>query len=203
MEFHEAVKDECVKLMSEGKRVIVTGDINIAHQEIDIFNPVKFSGQSGFLKTERDWVTRFLSSGFTDAFRKLYPQERSYSFWDTRTNCLPQDKGWRIDAFYVSNNFQDKIRDSKILKSAISSSDHCPITLEIDVEVPEPFSKPVIDAGLWTPVSSSATLKASISSTSTISASNGSATKATLKRKPEESDATNKKSKNEGKVEEE
>jgi len=112
-------------------QLIIVGDYNIAHQEIDIHNPKGNKKSSGFLPEERQWMTDFLGSGFTDTFRHLNPESQEYSWWSYRFNCRAQNKGWRIDYQCVTDNLQENIRKSYQLTDVIHS-DHCPVLLEMN-----------------------------------------------------------------------
>ena len=114
------------------KPVIYTGDLNVAHNEIDIKNPQANIHNAGFTKEEREKFTILLSNGYIDTFRKLYPQEVKYSWWSYRFNARANNAGWRIDYFLVSEDIFSKVKDSKI-HNDIYGSDHCPIELDIDL----------------------------------------------------------------------
>jgi exodeoxyribonuclease-3 len=111
-------------------RIIICGDLNIAHCEIDIHNPVSNKNSSGFLPDERAWFTRFLLSGFTDAFRSLHTVPHRYSWWTYRMGARSRNLGWRIDYFLVSEPLSNKIKESQILDGVVHS-DHCPVTLTL------------------------------------------------------------------------
>ena len=121
-----------VALKKERPNLIVVGDYNIAHQEMDIHNPKGNQKTSGFLPEERTWMTRWLESGFVDAFRTVHPDLVEYSWWSTRFNSRGQNKGWRIDYQSVSNSLKDKIQDARQLMDVVHS-DHCPVVLEIEI----------------------------------------------------------------------
>jgi len=110
--------------------LIICGDYNICHEEIDIHNP-KMKGVSGFLPIERDWISTFISSGFVDAFRFLHQNKQEFSWWSYRANARANNKGWRIDYTMVSENMASRITKSAIIPEA-KHSDHCPILLEIE-----------------------------------------------------------------------
>lgn len=114
------------------KPVIYTGDLNVAHNEIDIKNPQANIHNAGFTKEEREKFTTLLSNGYIDTFRKLYPREVKYSWWSYRFNARANNAGWRIDYFLVSEDIFSKVKDSKI-HNDIYGSDHCPIELDIDL----------------------------------------------------------------------
>lgn len=113
------------------KPVIVCGDINVAHQEIDIKNPKANRRNAGFTDEEREKLNLLLQAGFTDSFRHLYPDKRdAYTWWSYMMNARARNIGWRIDYFLVSERLRDSIRDSFIYPD-ILGSDHCPVGLEI------------------------------------------------------------------------
>lgn len=114
------------------KPVIVCGDMNVAHEEIDLKNPKTNRRNAGFTDEERQKFTQLLSSGFTDTFRHLYPEQITYSWWSYRFRAREKNAGWRIDYFVTSNRLNEHINDAKI-HTEIFGSDHCPVELDIDV----------------------------------------------------------------------
>jgi exodeoxyribonuclease-3 len=108
--------------------LIIAGDYNICHQAIDIHDPAGNAQSSGFLPEEREWFSRFLSSGFEDPFRKLHPERVGYSWWSYRQGARARNKGWRIDYQCISSSLERKISACEIHPEAIHS-DHCPISL--------------------------------------------------------------------------
>lgn len=127
-DFFNWVKD----LKKQRPQLIIVGDYNIAHTEIDIHNPVSNKKSSGFLPEERAWMTKWFESGFTDAYRHLNPEKIEYSWWSYRANARANNKGWRIDYQSVSNNLKDRLKQAYQIKSAMHS-DHCPVFIEIDL----------------------------------------------------------------------
>ena len=116
------------------KPVILCGDLNVAHQEIDLKNPKTNRGNAGFSDEERGKMTELLEAGFTDTFRYLYPDVTGvYSWWSYRFNARKNNAGWRIDYFLVSDRLAEKIQDVKI-HTEIYGSDHCPVELQIDLK---------------------------------------------------------------------
>ena len=111
--------------------LIVSGDYNICHEPIDIHDPVRLKNVSGFLPVEREWLSGFINSGFTDSFRHLNPDVEQYSWWSYRANARANNKGWRLDYNMVSEPLKDKIKRAVILPEA-KHSDHCPALLELD-----------------------------------------------------------------------
>jgi exodeoxyribonuclease-3 len=120
------------ELKKKRPKLIIVGDYNIAHTEIDIHNPKSNKNSSGFLPEERDWMTKWFENGFTDAFRFANPELVQYSWWSYRANARANNKGWRIDYQSVSDSLKDKIKQSFQIKEAMHS-DHCPVFLEIDI----------------------------------------------------------------------
>ena len=120
-----------LKTLDAEKPVIYTGDLNVAHNEIDLKNPRTNRGNAGFSDEERGCMTRLLSSGFTDTFRALYPdKEGAYSWWSYRFHAREKNAGWRIDYFIVSDRLMSQVHDSSI-HPEIFGSDHCPVELDI------------------------------------------------------------------------
>ncbi len=119
--------------LSQTKPVIVCGDMNVAHEEIDIKNPKTNRRNAGFTDEEREKFSTLLGAGFTDTYRYLYPDRVEYSWWSYRFKAREKNAGWRIDYFLTSNAVRDQIRDAKILTD-IFGSDHCPVELDIDLQ---------------------------------------------------------------------
>jgi len=127
-DFLRFIKEKAAK-----KPLIYCGDLNVAHQEIDIRNPDTNHMNAGFTDEERAKMTAVLSSGFTDSFRFLYPDRKdAYSWWSYRMKARERNVGWRIDYFIVSDALRGRIRDARILAD-ITGSDHCPVELDIDL----------------------------------------------------------------------
>lgn len=119
--------------LEEKKPVILCGDLNVAHNEIDLKNPKTNVGNAGFSKEEREKMTQLLNSGYVDSFRYLYPEETgAYTWWSYMFKAREKNAGWRIDYFVVSEQLKEFIKDSVIHKD-IMGSDHCPVELDIDV----------------------------------------------------------------------
>lgn len=134
LEFKLNYMDEIQEYMNELRKtipnVIVCGDYNICHKEIDIHNP-KMKGVSGFLPEEREWIGKFIESGFIDSFRFKNPDKQEYSWWSYRANARANNKGWRLDYAMVSEPLRNAIDKAYILTQA-KHSDHCPIALELN-----------------------------------------------------------------------
>lgn len=130
MEFEDDLRAYLSKL-DETKPVIYCGDLNVAHEEIDLKNPKSNRGNAGFSDEERGKMTELLGAGFTDTFRYLHPDETGiYSWWSYRFNARANNAGWRIDYFIVSDRLQNQIEDASILTD-IHGSDHCPVSLTL------------------------------------------------------------------------
>ena len=129
-------EDEIRAYLSElnnSKPVIMCGDLNVAHKEIDLKNPKTNHNNAGFTDEERNKMTELLEAGFTDSFRHIYPElENKYSWWSYMGHAREKNVGWRIDYFIVSNDIQDKIKDAYIFDNVLGS-DHCPVGLDIDL----------------------------------------------------------------------
>jgi len=126
------IRDYLMELDAE-KPVIYCGDLNVAHQEIDIKNPKANRRSAGFTDEERAKMTALLESGFTDTFRHLHPDDTGrYSWWSYRFNARKNNAGWRIDYFLVSDRLKERIRTADIW-SEVMGSDHCPVVLELDL----------------------------------------------------------------------
>ena len=129
MHWEDDLRKHLMKL-DKKKPVIYTGDLNVAHNEIDLKNPEDNHLSPGFSDEEREKFTKLLDSGFSDTFRKLYPEEVKYSWWSYRTRARERNVGWRIDYFVVSDRLMDKVKDA-IIYDEILGSDHCPVGLII------------------------------------------------------------------------
>ncbi|MBE6121100.1 MAG: exodeoxyribonuclease III [Erysipelotrichaceae bacterium] len=129
MEWEEMLKAHLKKL-DETKPVIYTGDLNVAHEEIDLKNPASNHMNAGFSDEERAKFGELLSAGFTDTFRYLYPEKVQYSWWSYRFNARKNNAGWRIDYFLISDRLREKLEDS-VIHSDVEGSDHCPVELRI------------------------------------------------------------------------
>ncbi|MCX7903385.1 MAG: exodeoxyribonuclease III [Caloramator sp.] len=130
LRFYDAVMEYSKKLLEEGKNLIICGDYNTAHREIDLKNPKQNEKSSGFLPIERESIDRFLDIGFIDAYRYFYPDKIEYTWWSYMFKAREKNAGWRIDYFFVSKNFISKVKNVEILTS-VQGSDHCPVKLTI------------------------------------------------------------------------
>ena len=129
MTWEDALRDYIIALDRE-KPVIYCGDLNVAHEEIDLKNPKTNHHSAGFSDEERAKFTELLASGFTDTFRALYPDKVEYSWWSYMMKAREKNIGWRIDYFVVSDRLFPRVKDSRILTD-VMGSDHCPVALEI------------------------------------------------------------------------
>lgn len=128
--------DDCLEyfnsLKDKGKKLIITGDFNTAHKEIDLKNPKSNEDRSGFLPIERAWIDKLISCGYVDTFRMFNNEPDQYTWWTYRFRAREKNVGWRIDYFFVTENFTGHIIDSYIM-SNIYGSDHCPIGLRLKI----------------------------------------------------------------------
>ena len=132
MEWEREFADYVCKLDKE-KPVIICGDLNVAHEEIDLANPKTNRRNAGFTDEERSAMTSLLSRGFVDTFRYLHPtQEKAYSWWSYRGGARARNVGWRIDYFLISERIAPKLKDASI-HADVTGSDHCPVSMEIDL----------------------------------------------------------------------
>jgi len=134
MKFYDAFLKHVSEQVENGRNVIVCGDVNTAHKEIDLSHPKNNEKTSGFLPMERAWIDTFLASGFVDTFRMFNQDGGHYSWWDLRTRARDRNIGWRIDYFYVNEEFANRVKNAFIL-SQVMGSDHCPIGIEIETEL--------------------------------------------------------------------
>jgi len=132
MDFYDAFLNHADALVKKGKKLIICGDVNTAHKEIDIARPKENENISGFLKIERDWMDKFISHGYIDTFRMFNQEPEQYTWWDLVTRARERNVGWRIDYFFVSENFKKNITNAFILPD-VMGSDHCPIGIEIAI----------------------------------------------------------------------
>lgn len=130
MAFYEECLHQVLKDLKSGKDVIICGDVNTAHKEIDLARPKANFKVSGFLDIEREWIDRLLDAGFIDSFRMFTGEGGYYTWWDQKSKARERNVGWRIDYFFVSVGLAEKIKSASIL-SHIEGSDHCPVKLEI------------------------------------------------------------------------
>jgi exodeoxyribonuclease-3 len=130
MEFLYLFFEYIMNLKKTIPNLIISGDYNICHESIDIHNPIANKNSSGFLPEEREWLGKFISSGFIDSFRHLNKEPHNYSWWSYRANARAKNLGWRIDYNMISESLLPKLKRSAILPQAMHS-DHCPVLVEI------------------------------------------------------------------------
>src|SRR3989339_1667694 len=132
LDFDEALLSHLKKL-EKSKPVILTGDLNVAHEEIDLTNPKENDGNPGFHPLERKWMTKFLNAGFIDTYRFLYPKKVQYSWWSYRFGARRRNIGWRIDYFCISEKLKKQLKQAEILDK-VTGSDHCPVKLVVELQ---------------------------------------------------------------------
>lgn len=130
MDFYNSFLKYVNKLKKKNKALVICGDVNTAHKEIDLAHPKENENYSGFLPIERAWIDKLLSHGYIDTFRKFNQEPGNYSWWDYKTRARERNVGWRIDYFFVSDDLQDKLKSAFIL-SDVMGSDHCPIGIKL------------------------------------------------------------------------
>ncbi|MDY0385998.1 MAG: exodeoxyribonuclease III [Methanolobus sp.] len=132
MEFYNAFLEYANTLKSKGKKLIICGDVNTAHKEIDLARPKDNEKISGFLPSERAWIDKFLDKGFVDTLRMYNTEPDNYTWWSMRTRARERNVGWRIDYFFASENIAGNIKDAFIM-SDVMGSDHCPIGIDLEI----------------------------------------------------------------------
>lgn len=132
LEYYDAFLKLVSELKKEDKGIIIAGDTNTAHKEIDLAQPAENRNSTGFLPEERAWIDRLIREGFTDTFRMFNREGGNYTYWDYRMKARDYNIGWRIDYFFVTENLKEKVKSSYIEKDVLGS-DHCPVGLEIEI----------------------------------------------------------------------
>lgn len=131
--FLKRLNEHLHQLIKLGKELIIVGDYNVAHKEMDVFDPIRLSSVSGFLPEERAWFGEFLDLGFVDTFRKIYPEQKNkYSWWSYRELARISNRGWRIDYICSTQVISGKLKSAAILDD-VEGSDHCPVVAEFDL----------------------------------------------------------------------
>jgi exodeoxyribonuclease-3 len=130
LDFYEAFQKYAVDLKRKGKKLIICGDVNTAHKEIDLARPKENRKVSGFLPEECEWIDRFLADGFLDTLRMFNQNPEIYTWWDMISRARDRNVGWRIDYFFISDNLKDNITDAYTLPN-VMGSDHCPVGIKI------------------------------------------------------------------------
>lgn len=133
MAFYGAFLEYADSLRAAGKKLVVCGDVNTAHKEIDLARPKENSKISGFLPIEREWMDKFIAHGYVDTFRAFHPEPDQYTWWDLKTGARARNVGWRIDYFFVSEDLLPSVKDAFIMPD-VTGSDHCPIGLVLEVD---------------------------------------------------------------------
>lgn len=134
MDFLADFYDYIAELRKTRPKLLISGDVNICHTAIDIHNPERNKDTSGFKPEERQWVSEFLDAGFIDSFRHLNKEPHNYTWWSYRAGARGKNLGWRIDYHFITENLEDKLKRSIILSEAVHS-DHCPLMVELDVNL--------------------------------------------------------------------
>ena len=132
MRFYDAFLVFVDKMKTEGKHIVICGDVNTAHKEIDLSRPKANETTSGFLPQERAWMDKFLSHGYVDTLRMFNQEPQQYSYWDMMSRARERNVGWRIDYFFVDKDFTENVTAAYILPD-VMGSDHCPVGIDINV----------------------------------------------------------------------
>jgi exodeoxyribonuclease III len=132
LDFYQRLLEQCEELHAQGQNIILCGDFNTAHREIDLRNPKQNENSTGFLPEERAWIDKFLEHGFVDIYRQLYPERVQYTWWTYRMNARARNIGWRLDYFLISPGLVDRVEDA-IIHDDVPGADHCPVSLLIDL----------------------------------------------------------------------
>ncbi len=133
LDFYDATLEYAEELRENGKEVVICGDYNTAHHPIDLKNPDANKNTSGFLPIEREWLDKLEDHGYIDTYRYFYPEEETYSWWSYRTRARERDAGWRIDYHFISEGLENNLESADILTN-VMGSDHCPVTVKIDLD---------------------------------------------------------------------
>ena len=132
LDFYNAFLEEVERERSNGKNIVITGDVNTAHKPIDLARPKPNETKSGFLPIEREWMDKLVEHGYVDTFRMFNQDGENYTYWDQRFNARSRNVGWRIDYFFVNEEFKPKVKNA-FIQPDVMGSDHCPIGLELEV----------------------------------------------------------------------
>jgi exodeoxyribonuclease-3 len=131
LDFYDAFLSHVESLRSQGHKIIFCGDVNTAHEEIDLARPKENENTTGFLPEERAWLDEVINLGYIDVFRYFFPHKPgAYTYWDLKTRARDRNVGWRLDYFFASQNLARRLKSTAILNE-IYGSDHCPITMEL------------------------------------------------------------------------
>lgn len=132
LDFYDMFLAYVDNLKAEGNNIVVCGDFNTAHKEIDLARPKENEKRSGFLPVERAWIDTFIDHGYIDVFREYNKQPNQYTWWDLKTRARERNIGWRIDYFFVNNEFLPHVKNAFIMPE-VMGSDHCPIGIELEI----------------------------------------------------------------------
>ncbi|MFC1901538.1 exodeoxyribonuclease III [Chloroflexota bacterium] len=132
MDFYEAFLQFADTLKGRGKELVICGDFNTAHHEIDLARPKENAGISGFLPEERAWMDKFVAHGYADTFRHFHQEPKQYTWWDLKSRARERNVGWRIDYFFVSENLLPSVKKAFILPE-VTGSDHCPLGIVLEI----------------------------------------------------------------------
>ena len=130
LDFYRAFFDHCDELRALGKHVVIAGDYNTAHHEIDLARPKDNEDTSGFLPIEREWLDRIVRAGYVDTFRAFHPQPHEYSWWSFRSGARQRNVGWRIDYVFVDEGLMPRVKEAYIQQKVLGS-DHCPVGISL------------------------------------------------------------------------
>lgn len=130
LEFYESFLRHIEGLRKKGKKIIFCGDVNTAHQPIDLAHPKANEKVSGFLPIEREWIDRVIEHGYLDTLREFYSEPELYTWWDLKTRARERNVGWRIDYFFIQNQLRDYLKKAYIMPE-VMGSDHCPVAIEM------------------------------------------------------------------------
>jgi exodeoxyribonuclease-3 len=133
MKFYDAFLDRCVSLKKKKKHLVMCGDYNTAHREVDLARPKENAGVSGFLPQERAWIDAYAAKGFHDTLRMFHKEPGLYTWWDMKTGARQRNVGWRIDYIFVCDDLKTRVKDAFIAPE-VQGSDHCPVG--VDIELP-------------------------------------------------------------------
>ena len=129
--FCDKLLERCEILKKQDRKLIICGDYNTAHKEIDLKNPKSNQKNTGFLPEERAWIDKFIAHGYVDIFREFNQEPENYTWWSYRLDARARNIGWRIDYFFVSENMKDNVKNAFILPE-VMGSDHCPLGIEVE-----------------------------------------------------------------------
>jgi exodeoxyribonuclease III len=132
LDFYDAFLDSIEKIRKKGRHIVICGDVNTAHNEIDLARPKENQTNTGFLPEERAWIDRLLAAGYIDTFRMFCTEGGRYTWWDMKTRARERNVGWRLDYFFVSESLRGKVKSAGIMPE-VTGSDHCPVCLTLEL----------------------------------------------------------------------